>query len=82
MYIDSCNTTEILAVIAIGIGVIALTELIPVPGVAVAGDAATAILAIDGSVIFYNSAGGNGVKIRLLQNPFTKKIYPYWVKLQ
>lgn len=82
MYIDSCNTTEILTVIAIGIGVTVLAALILVPCVAVAGDAATAILAIGGGVILYNSAGGNGVKIRLLLNPFTKKIYPYWIKPQ
>jgi hypothetical protein len=81
-YINSCNTNKIIGILATGGGVATAAAFIPVPGAGVSFGVATAVLAIGVGVFTYNAANGNGVKIRILKNPITKKIYPYWIKPQ
>lgn len=81
IYLDSCRTNKMIGLIAIGAGASSLIALIPVAGTIVA-TVAVALYTIGGGVLAYNNADGNGVKIKVLRNPFTKKLYPYWVRPQ
>lgn len=80
VYIDSCKTNKIIAIIAAGGAVSGLVALLPF-GAATAV-VAVAIYGLGGSLIAYHNAEGNGIKVRVLRNPITKKIYPYWITSQ
>lgn len=82
IYMNSCKTTQLLAVIAINGGVTAALALIPLPGAGLGFGLATAIYAIGGGVILFHSANGNGIKIKVLRNPISKELYPYSVTSQ
>lgn len=81
VYLNSCDTNKVIAVIMAGGGATALIGLIPGPGPIIAA-IGTAISAVGGAVLAYNNAEGTGVKIKVLRNPFNGNFYPYWVKPQ
>ncbi|MBK5441519.1 MULTISPECIES: hypothetical protein [unclassified Peribacillus] len=80
VYVDSCKTNKIIAIIAGGGGASSLVALLP--GGAAIAVVAVAIYTIGGAVISYNAADGNGIKIKILKKPITGKVYSYWVKPQ
>ncbi|GLC88809.1 hypothetical protein [Lysinibacillus piscis] len=82
MYIDSCKTNKIIAIIAIGGGAHAIMAFLPFPGAAPVFGIASAVYVIGGGILAYNNADGTGVKIRILVNPITNDFYPYWVNPQ
>lgn len=80
LYIDSCKTQKIIGIITIGGSISTLVALLP--GGAAIATVATCIYGIGIGVLTYNNAKGKGVKVKVLKNPITKKLYPYWVKSQ
>ncbi|OZI11421.1 hypothetical protein CEW92_11715 [Bacillaceae bacterium SAS-127] len=72
VYLDSCRTNKLIALIAGGASLTSVISLLP--GAAAVGVIAVAIMGVGGAVLSYNNAEGNGVKIRVLKTQLPKNI--------
>lgn len=82
IYMDSCKTAKMIAIMMGGGTGFAALALIPFVPTQIMSGVAVAIFGAGATVLQWNSADGTGVKINVLRNPVNGDWYPYWVKPQ